>query len=428
MWRISYRLLRAASGVQYRLMRRFTPAGLFLGGCAVFAAALGVDTSQTLAYQIFTLLLALGVVAVASIAVLRVPVSAERNLPRTVAAGETFSYSVRVRNLSDAPLAGLDLIERTSDPRPTLAEFRSELRFPSYQGFSRLARARQVGTLEEAHLDRLAARGEAEVKITGRTWRRGVLHFEAITVARADPLGLARAQRTIAQPANVVVLPRRYPVPPLALPGTRTFQPGGVSNAVSVGDAEEFIGLREYRPGDPLHRIHWKSFARLGEPIVREFQDEFFERYALALDTFGEARQALLFEEAVSVAASFIYTIDTQECLLDLLFVGEQPYCYTGGRGQMQPLGLLEVLAGARLAGGSIARLRNALLARRSQLSGCILILIAWDDARRALVRELHRLGLPARVLLVCDAAPAGLPPSVHALVPGKIAEGLAKL
>jgi uncharacterized protein (DUF58 family) len=428
MWGIVYRLLRAASSLQYRLTRRFTRAGLFLAGCAVFAAALGVDTSQTLAYQIFALLAALAVVSLASIAMLHVPVSAERILPRTVAAGETFSYSVRVRNLGNAPLAGLDLIEAIADPRPSFAEFRSELRFPSYQGYSRLAAARQVGTVEVAHLEMVAGQGEAEVRMTGRSWRRGLLHFDAITVARADALGLARALRTIALPANVVVLPRRYPVPPLELPGTRSFQSGGVSNAVTVGDAEEFIGLREYRAGDALNRIHWKSFARLGEPIVREYQDEFFERYALALDTFGGARQAPLFEEAVSVAASFVYTIDTQECLLDLLFVGEKPYCYTGGRGQMQPLGLLEVLAGARLAEGGAEKLRDALVSQRSRLSACILILIGWDDVRQALVRELDRLRLPARVLLVCDEVPDGLPPSVHALLRGRIAEGLAKL
>ena len=46
------------------------------------------------------------------------------------------------------------------------------------------------------------------------------------------------------------------------------------------------MSLRDYRPGDPLQRIHWKSFARTGDPVVREYQDEFFERHALILDTF----------------------------------------------------------------------------------------------------------------------------------------------
>ena len=50
----------------------------------------------------------------------------------------------------------------------------------------------------------------------------------------------------------------------------------------------------------------------------------------------------------MAVAASFVYTIDTRECLLDLLFVGERVHSYTAGRGQMSSAHLLEVLAGHR--------------------------------------------------------------------------------
>jgi hypothetical protein len=67
-------------------------------------------------------------------------------------------------------------------------------------------------------------------------------------------------------------------------------------------------------------------------------------------------------------------------------------------------------------------------LARRAALSGCVLILLAWDEARQALVRALQQSGLPLMVLLLSahevEAAPAWL----HVLVPGKIQEGLARL
>jgi len=109
-----------------------------------------------------------------------------------------------------------------------------------------------------------------------------------------------------------------------------------VALASTIGEAEEFVGLREYRPGDPLQRVHWKSFARTGKPIVKEFQDEFFERHALVLDTSTDRGEDIAFEEAVAVAASFVYAIDTQECLLDLLFVGAAVHTYTGGRGQLR--------------------------------------------------------------------------------------------
>jgi uncharacterized protein (DUF58 family) len=142
-----------------------------------------------------------------------------------------------------------------------------------------------------------------------------------VNVARTDPLGFVKGIARVSLDARVVALPKRYRIPVLALPGARKFQQGGVSLSASIGDSEEFLSLRDYRPGDPLHRLHWKSFARTGKPIVKEYQDEFFERHALVLDTGTRRGEDAAFEEAVAVAASFVHTIDTQECLLDLLFV-----------------------------------------------------------------------------------------------------------
>jgi uncharacterized protein (DUF58 family) len=233
-----------------------------------------------------------------------------------------------------------------------------------------------------------------------------------VSIARTDPLRLCRAFFCARVPQSVLVLPRRYRLAPVTLHGQRRYQPGGVALAASAGDSEEFFGLREYQPGDPLQRMHWKSFARIGQPIVKEFQTEFFERHALALDTApcdgGEAGQA--FEEAVSVAASFVYSLDTQECLLDLLFVGEEAHIYTAGRGLLRAEHLLEVLAGVRQRGPDalqpggpdvLARLGAAVQERRGEMSSCILVLAGWDEARMRLVESLRRAGLRLLVLAV---------------------------
>ena len=58
-------------------------------------------------------------------------------------------------------------------------------------------------------------------------------------------------------------------------------------------------------------------------------------QYALVLDTFDEEPHGEILEEAVAVAASVCLrtVLTTQESLLDLLFVGNQSYCFTSGRG-----------------------------------------------------------------------------------------------
>ena len=428
MWRPAYRIFSTVSAIGFWVRRRFTTAGLTALGALVTAGALGIDTNQTLAYQIFTFLCALLAAAMLASLLGRAHVQVARRLPRMITAGQSFDYRVLVKNLGTRTADGLALLESLADPRPAYAEFRSSLRWPSYRGWLRLTRRNQIAHIDDTALPALAPNAEAEVRVRGTAYRRGTLRIEAATVARSDPLGLFRGFARITLPDKVIVLPRRYKLPQFALPGTRRYQHGGVTLASSVGESEEFMSLRDYRPGDPLQRIHWKSYARSGKPVVKEYQDEFFERHALVLDTFADGDGAV-FEEAVSLAASFACTLDTQECLLDLMFVGTESYCYTAGRGQMQPESLVEILAGVRACGhAGFRRLHDAVIARRAALSGCILILLAWDEPRQELVRALQQSGFPLKTLVVSAREIAAAPAWLHVLIPGKIQEGLARL
>jgi len=171
-----------------------------------------------------------------------------------------------------------------------------------------------------------------------------------------------------------------------------------------VGQSEEFVALRDYRTGDPMRHIHWRTWARIGRPVVREFEDEFFVRHALVLDTFTALDPSELFEEAVSVAASFACTVGTQESLLDLLFVGPESYCFTAGRGVAHGDRMLEILASVRACKEERFKdLERLVLDHAPAVSGCICVLLAWDEQRREFVRKLRMLGVPLLVLLLAE-------------------------
>jgi uncharacterized protein (DUF58 family) len=237
---------------------------------------------------------------------------------------------------------------------------------------------------------------------------------------------------------SVLILPRRYPLPPVALPGTMKYQEGGVALAANVGRSEEFVSLREYRQGDPLRNIHWRSWARVGKPIVKEFEDEFFVRHALVLDTFTVEPYSEVLEAAVSVAASFACTVLTQESLLDLLFVGSQSYCFTAGRGLGQADQMLEILASVRhCPDKTFDSLSELVMNHISVVSGCICVLQSWDEPRKRLVDKLKILGVPLLALVILPVggkAPAdaeqlsGSTVDVRFLEVGKIEEGLRRL
>ena len=442
MKRLTYVGLRALSALQHFGSERLTHAGWLVLGAAATAGALGIDTSRTMSYQAFAFGAALLLIALVAALFFRAHASVERQLPRYATAGERFDYRVVVHNRGKRTLEALMVRETLRDPRPGYAEWRrarepgEEKRnwFDRHQGYFRWRWLIERRTPERAVREALedVPPGERRtVTLWLRPRRRGRLELDALQLSRTDPLGLVRGLARIATSGRVIALPKRYRLPSIALPGQRRFQQGGVTLATSVGDSEEFIGLREYRPGDPLQRVHWKSYARTGLPIVKEFQDEFFERHALVLDTSTRIENGggadTAFEEAVAVAASFVYAIDTRECLLDLLFVGGEVRTYTAGRGQMQLEHMLEVLAGVGpSAPADFANLARAVLAQRAGLTSCIVVLLEWDEARRNFVDALRRTGIELRVLLVSESADP--PPGVTRLHPASIGAGLAAL
>jgi uncharacterized protein (DUF58 family) len=440
--RLVYRQFLVASRTQFTLVRRLTPAGKLAAAALAGAMVFGPNTRLTVSYQAFTLLLAL--LTLAAIVSVRGPrrLEARRRLPRFATVGEPLTYAVLMRNPDASPRAGLSLIEDLDDPRPDLATFAStpEPLEATRNWFDRkvawhrwtwlIEQNRRLDVAEHA-VPNIPPRTTVEVRVTATPLRRGRVRFRGLSVARPDPLGLVRALRAQLLPDVLVVLPRRYPLPPLDLPGSRRYQPGGITMASSVGDSEEFLSLRDYRPGDPLKRVHWRSLARAGRPIVREYQDEFFVRHGLVLDTFVDTPTPV-FEDAVSVAASFAASITTQDSLLDLIFVGPKAYVFTAGRGVGHVDRMLEVLAEVLpCRDHDFDALHRLVVERHGLLSGLVCVFVTWDAARRALVDHLRALGVPALLLVV--SADAALDPELSAvgarrLTPGRIAEGLVRL
>ena len=160
-----------------------------------------------------------------------------------------------------------------------------------------------------------------------------------------------------------------------------------------------------------------------------------FSRQALILDSFAAPGREAEFEAAVSVAASFVEPLQGGDALLDLMFVADRAYTFTGGRGLISPQGLLEVLACVQPAGeGGFESLSDAVLRQAPRLSACLCVLLAWDGARRALVARLRALGLPVRVLVVGVPGPlepgpmADRPDDLQRLDPAQLERGLSTL
>jgi uncharacterized protein (DUF58 family) len=443
-WHIWYRLYRLSSWLRYWAQRRFTPAGIGVLVAFIMAGFMGPDSENNVAYQAFTLLLCLLLLAGGSSWRFRARFSATRRLPRFGTVGAPLQYRVSVTNLSSRAQEGLTLLETLADPRPSFTEWHAakmadEKHVRSFRlGQRRRSNSFRFAELKPAALPPIRAKGEVDIAAQVVPLRRGVLRFAGVTVAQPDPIGLFRAFSNVRLPQSTLILPKRYPLPPIALPGTMKYQAGGIALASNVGQSDEFVSLREYRHGDPVRHIHWRSWARIGKPVVREFEDEFFVRHALVLDTFTQDSHRDLFEEAVSVAASFACSIQTQESLLDLLFVGSQSYCFTVGRGLGHSEQMLEILASVQpCRDRSFSELEHLVIEHVRAVSGCIFVLLAWDEPRQKFVEKLRRLGIPILVLVIVPPAQAeeidpgpmrDQPAQFRALELGQVEAGLAQI
>jgi uncharacterized protein (DUF58 family) len=268
--------------------------------------------------------------------------------------------------------------------------------------------------------------GESSIQMKAYPLRRGVVNLMQLVVSQPDPAGLIYGLTRFQQQEKLIVLPKRYRISPAYVPpGGRHYQPGGVNETRSVGESDEFVALRDYREGDRVRRIHWPSSAKRNKPVVKEYRDEYFVRQALVLDNCLDDWELL--EEVVSVAASFAVTLERSDSLLDLMFLGDRVHTITMGRGLAHSQQLLEVLAGIEGSKKRFESLSKSVLRHAHLLSGCVLVLMSWDEDRQALVTQLSHLNVPLEVL-VLTRSEVPREEGVHFLKLGDVEAGLATL
>jgi len=257
----------------------------------------------------------------------------------------------------------------------------------------------------------LEAGAPAEARASLTALRRGRYELPWPDIRRPDPLGLAFTKKAPHGERALLVHPRFFAMDDLVVPAGRRYQPGGIPLSSSAGESLEFMGVREYRAGDPLRAIHWRSFARRGAPVVMEFQEEYFCRTALVLDTFadraGGAPARASFEAALTVLASIADRFSRSDAVVDILAAGPDVYEVSAGR-SLAPLDhVLDVLACIEPSPAApFAEIGPSLMERLARLTAVFAVLLDWDPARAEFLGRIRALGTPVHVFLVRAAPP----------------------
>jgi uncharacterized protein (DUF58 family) len=252
---------------------------LLAAGLALVVCALALGQRDLLRAAVFLVVLPIAAVAVVSRTSYRL--SCVRHLdPYLVQVATTAMVKLRLENVSRLP-SGVLLMEDT---------------LPYVLG----GRPRFV-------LDRVEPRGSRDATYPVASDVRGRFVIGPLSVRLTDPFGLCELDRSFSSTDELVVTPVVSALPPVRLGGD--WAGGSESSAKSISTSGlDDAGTREYRHGDDVRRVHWRSTARVGELMVRREEQPFQNRATLLLDGRARAHRgdgpASSFEWSVSAIAS----------------------------------------------------------------------------------------------------------------------------
>ena len=195
-------------------------------------------------------------------------------------------------------------------------------------------------------------RRTGKIKVGMSFANRGLYSLGPAEVKTKDPFGLLRFVRRFPEPTEVVVYPEVHGLPGFPLRGSGA--DAGMRGAFSQR-GDEFSGLREYRRGDERRHIHWKSVARTGELVVREFSANAPRRYAVVVDLqrAGLRGSGAEVEDAISAGASVLSHLAAEGLPSKLLLSDGERGGTSFGSGEGTYRAAMRLLATARADGDS---------------------------------------------------------------------------
>ena len=256
----------------------------------------------------------------------------------------------------------------------------------------------------EFGIQRLAPGEEAEELFAIPTAKRGVVKVGPVSVVRGDPLGLFERAHRRDEPVDLFVHPRTVLFDGQSLGYLRDLE--GLPAADLSRDDVSFHALLEYQPGDDLRHVHWRSTARTGTMMVRQYEETRRSHFVIGLSrSLAEYATEDDFELAISAAGSIGLRALRDSQRVDMRVQGRELPSGTG----KQLLDSLSAVDGSKPKEGGIAELAGVVAATMPLASVVVLVCgsrVRTDDLRLAC----SRLPFGARVLAVVADGSADAP------------------
>ena len=249
---------------------------------------------------------------------------------------------------------------------------------------------------------------------------RGKFTLGPATLVSGDPFGIFQLQRQMDETSEILVYPSTTPLPGFDLPNAEL--PGGQDvKSRTFNVTPNVATIRDYQPGDSFNRIHWRSTARAGKLIVKEFELDPTAELYIVLDMQERVQQSVLptrerrergtiptrvaettEEYAVQAAASIASHLLAQNRAIGLVSWGQHREVIPAERESRQLFKILEALAVLRAYGTEpLAEVLAAESVRFGRNCTLIIITSSLDERWAASLQQLLYRGVRAVTVLV---------------------------
>src|SRR5947209_14597396 len=230
-------------------------------------------------------------------------------------------------------------------------------------------------------------------KVLAKAARRGRYRLGPIVLRSGDPFGLFATEARVPSEALLLVYPRVVQLPFWALPGS-LLEGNVLTGQRSLQSTSMVMGIREYRPGDAMNRIHWPSSVRHRRLHVKEFELDKTADLWIYLDLDGRWHHGdgedSTEERAVTVAASVVAKALRAHRNVGLVTNGHRAEVLHPDRGTKQYGKLMQYLA--EVHAGGTRTLAEALLTTLPRIWRGALVQPITPSLDRAWVRPASTL------------------------------------
>ncbi|HUG56518.1 MAG TPA: DUF58 domain-containing protein [Candidatus Limnocylindrales bacterium] len=255
----------------------------------------------------------------------------------------------------------------------------------------------------------IAGGGTRKWKVLVKALRRGRFRVGPIVLRSGDPFGVFPNQMKVDSHALVLVYPKVVALPHWQLPGS--FLEGNVlTGQRSLQSTSMVMGIREYRSGDAVNRIHWPSSVRHRTLQVKEFELDKTADLWIYVDLErhwhrGEGEDATI-ERAVTVAASVVAKALREHRNVGMVTSGVRAEVLQPDRGTKQFGKLMQYLAEVQVGGSrTLAETMVETLPRLRRGASCLLVTPSLDRAWVRPASTMRESGISTQAVIVAPPA-----------------------